>query len=72
MTESERIGNELDRQANRDRQELPAVGSWPVSQRRTAAEINAEWVRRTVVCDYCGLREVPEDNECSRCGVIRK
>lgn len=27
---------------------------------------------RTVVCCYCGKREVPEDNECGGCGVQRE
>ena len=75
MIESARIGKELERQAARDLEHLPRqpeLSITPVTTRRTQAEIEADFVRRSVVCCYCGLREVAVDNECSRCGVKRE
>lgn len=44
---------------------------WTLVVRRTQAEIDADFIRRSVVCGNCGLREVAEDNECSGCGEKR-
>lgn len=63
-----------DAQAELGRREERGGGlrQWPMTpRRRTREEIEGDYRNRTVVCCYCGHREVPEDNECGNCGVLR-
>lgn len=66
-----------DAQAEQAGREWRDRSGYIASVLATAQEIEAERVRvrklkGTVVCCYCGFREVPEDNECGRCGALRE
>src|SRR5678815_6154301 len=73
--ESTRIELDRERGERRDEEYLPRqrpeLTAWPVVKRRTQEETEADFIRRSVACCYCGRREVPEDNECGGCGAKR-